>query len=143
MKTIKWAFELLALLVVSLFAGTPGIITGDVTYMGYSSNESNNSMASIYDIKKWNRGVDTGVAVIATQWTAPSGFHWVLEGITNNSATFTEVRVTTANSPTPAAADTIRLRIPAYASVSKLQSVAKIFKGGSTDSLLLRVQLTK
>jgi hypothetical protein len=102
-------------------------------------NQALLSTSDWYDMKPINGAVDTGLITIATYWGATPPL--VCKAIYNNSATVVEVRVATTNSPTPAANDTIRLKIEAYSCVSKLAGIAKIFKLGATDSIISFVQV--
>jgi len=124
-------------------AGQAGIIRGTSSLGAYNIEEASNSSAALYDIKKLIGSIDTGVLALSTYWTAPTGFRYICVGFLNSSATFTTVRTSTTNSPLPAAADTLRIKLPAYTSSIKMPELFRIYRLAATDTILVFLQLTR
>jgi hypothetical protein len=140
----------IAVILLSLFFSTVAVFSGvqegvlrDASFTRpANTEEASQSQADWYDLKKLVGAVDTAnVITVSTYWGTSTGY--LCKGMYNNSATTVTVRVATVNTPTPGAADTIPIKIDAYSYTSKLPAIAKIFDLGSTDSLLIFVQVRK
>jgi hypothetical protein len=135
--------SMILLFAFSSFAGTPGIISGTTSLPAVISDDCIRGMMAFYDMKKLIGSVDNADITITSKWTPPSGFRYSCCALYNNSATTVEVRVCTRISPTPAAADTIRLKIAPYSCTFKLPELFKIFQIGATDTLIALLQLMR
>jgi hypothetical protein len=122
-----------------LAAEQEGVIKGNVTNQGEPIDQATRSQADLYDLMAVNGAVDTSNIVVSTKWGTTKKY--LAKWLWNNSGTAVVVKVRFANGGVPAAADTIRIKIPAYSWTMKLPKIHTIYKLGATDTLLLPVQV--